>query len=135
MYGLLILLFFLFVFFFVCLFVCFCLLMEFGMILVVNIVTNSVIKVLGKLEGNTRFLLLALFQGKTTGSVATENLQANAKLDPTLLCTAFKKNRFYLFSRRGPQEERYFSKKKKKKNLIHHDVVCLFVFLCVCVKN
>jgi len=71
----------------------------------INIHTNKLVKVLGKSESSTRFLYLALYQGKTSGSAATENLQTNPKPDPTLICTAFKKNRFYLFSRREPDTE------------------------------
>lgn len=50
--------------------------------------------------------------------------------DPTLFCTAFKKNRFYLFSRRGPGDERdIFNEKPSKEDVIaatdeagHHKV-------------
>jgi len=70
----------------------------------VNTITNKVVKVLGKAE-STRFLKLALYQGKTKGSAAFETLQVNAQPDPTLLCTAYKKNRFYLFTRREPDVE------------------------------
>lgn len=84
----------------------------------VNVVTNRVVKILGRLESGVRFLQLALYQGKYKGSVATgmlslllavftfiaDNLQQNATDDPTLACTAYKKNRFYLFTRRDPKE-------------------------------
>jgi len=68
----------------------------------VNIFTNKLVKILGKEEVNARFLLLALYQGKTRGSVANDNLQANAEYDPTLFCSAFKKQRFYMFTKREP---------------------------------
>lgn len=70
---------------------------------VVNLVTNTVPRLLGKDE-NVRFLGLALYQGKTTGSVAGDNLQRDAQYDPTLVCTAFKHQRFYLFTKREPVE-------------------------------
>jgi len=70
----------------------------------VNIKTNKVVKVIGQRESNNRFLSIALYQGKTKGSAATETLQQNAQYDPLLICTAFKKARFYLFSRREPEE-------------------------------
>ena len=64
--------------------------------------------ILGKSE-NARFLQVALFQGapsKTQAAVTVEmEASENPKLqpvptDPCLFCTAFKKNRFYTFSRR-----------------------------------
>jgi peptidylprolyl isomerase domain and WD repeat-containing protein 1 len=73
--------------------------------IVVNTYTNRVVKVLGKAEGSTRFLRMVLYQGKTKGSAVLETLQANAAPDPTLICTAFKKNRFYMFTRREPNVE------------------------------
>jgi hypothetical protein len=35
----------------------------------INLITNKVTKVLGKVENNTRFLALALYQGKNEGDV------------------------------------------------------------------
>lgn len=45
---------------------------------------------------------LALFQGKTIGSVDTQNLKLNAEYDPTIAATFFKKNRVCLFTKREP---------------------------------
>ncbi|XP_043225175.1 peptidylprolyl isomerase domain and WD repeat-containing protein 1-like isoform X2 [Amphibalanus amphitrite] len=81
----------------------------------INLHTNRLVKLIGKPE-NVRFLQLALFQGKpkklvqssvTMEMEASDNptLEATAP-DPTLFCTGFKKNRFYLFSRREPAETR-----------------------------
>jgi peptidylprolyl isomerase domain and WD repeat-containing protein 1 len=70
---------------------------------VVNIVTNALLRVLGKDEA-IRFTSLALFQGKSKGSVATDNLQHNPKPDPTVFVAGFRKNRFYLFSQREPED-------------------------------
>jgi peptidylprolyl isomerase domain and WD repeat-containing protein 1 len=71
---------------------------------VVNIVTNQLVRLIGKVEATERFLAIALYQGRTQGSVETGDMQANAEEDPTLVCAAFKKNRFYLFSGREPEE-------------------------------
>lgn len=77
---------------------------------VVNLVTNRVALWLGKAE-NIRFLQLALCQGAETaaaGDATTEMTASSNPLlaakphDPTMFCTAFKKNRVYLFSRREP---------------------------------
>ena len=70
--------------------------------------------VLGQSE-NVRFLHLALFQGNTKPNQAALTIEMEASdnpglivdsLDPTLFCTGFKKNRFYLFSRRQPIDAR-----------------------------
>jgi len=67
---------------------------------------------LGKLE-NCRLLQVALFQGsvKTRVTALTMEMQASenpllltSQNDPTLFCTAYKKNRFYIFSRRPPAD-------------------------------
>jgi len=72
---------------------------------VVNILENKIDKILGKSESNLRFLTIGLYQGKIKGSVAAENLQRNAEQDPTLFCTAFKQQRFYMITRRDPYQE------------------------------
>lgn len=64
---------------------------------------NTVSRLLGRSE-NVRFLTLALYQGKNTGSVASDNLQKDAQYDPTLVCSGYKQTRFYLFTRREPVE-------------------------------
>jgi len=71
---------------------------------VVNLYTNKAVVLLGKPETNNRFLFLDLYQGKIKGSVLAENLKRDAEYDPTLFCTSFKKNRFYMFNRRSPAD-------------------------------
>ncbi|KAJ3345581.1 hypothetical protein HDU91_007304 [Kappamyces sp. JEL0680] len=77
---------------------------------IVNIHTNKLSLIVGKQE-NIRFMNLALYQGapkrktvKTLEMAASENvaLQESEETDPTIICTAFRKNRFYLFTRREP---------------------------------
>jgi len=79
---------------------------------VVHLPTNALARVLGKVEGTERFLHLALFQGTVRQSQAVFQL-AQKELakevdfdqpDPTLFCTAYKRVRFYLFTRREPEE-------------------------------
>ncbi|RLN61669.1 hypothetical protein BBP00_00005253 [Phytophthora kernoviae] len=90
---------------------------------VVNVETNRLVKVLGKVESSDRFLRLSLFQGKPKVNTQFEkHLKASSGLkheaevmsdsanerdttDPTLFCTSFKRNRFFLFSSREPDEE------------------------------
>ncbi|XP_033844876.1 peptidylprolyl isomerase domain and WD repeat-containing protein 1 [Periophthalmus magnuspinnatus] len=79
---------------------------------VINVETNRCVRILGKLE-NIRVVQLSLFQGvaksmkvaptvemKASDNPALQNIEA----DPTIFCTAFKKNRFYLFSKREPED-------------------------------
>ncbi|CAG2101789.1 unnamed protein product [Medioppia subpectinata] len=79
---------------------------------IVNWYTNRCVKMLAKGE-NFRALSLCLHQtipNTTKASISVEmkasenpGLEASHP-DPTLLCTAFKKNRFYLFTKREPEE-------------------------------
>ncbi|KAK7272208.1 hypothetical protein RJT34_28677 [Clitoria ternatea] len=79
---------------------------------VVNLHTNKVARILGKVENNDRFLRIALYQGdqsskkvrKIPSVAANANESKEPLTDPTLLCCAFKKHRIYLFSRREPEE-------------------------------
>ncbi|KAI4322392.1 hypothetical protein L6164_022094 [Bauhinia variegata] len=79
---------------------------------IVNLHTNKVARILGKLENNDRFLRIALYQGdqsskkvrKIPAASANVNESKDPLTDPTLLCCAFKKHRIYLFSRREPEE-------------------------------
>ncbi|CAG7853065.1 Peptidyl-prolyl cis-trans isomerase cyp15 Short=PPIase cyp15; AltName: Full=Cyclophilin cyp15; AltName: Full=Rotamase cyp15 [Serendipita indica DSM 11827] len=81
---------------------------------VVNIVSNKVVRILGK-EESTRWLNLSLYQGApakkgltTAAMAASANplLAERGVRDPTLFCTAYKKNRFYMFTRSEPEGER-----------------------------
>lgn len=79
---------------------------------VVNLHTNKVSRILGKVENNERFLRIALYQGdkgnkkvrKIPSIAANVNDSKEPLSDPTLLCCAFKKHRIYTFSRREPEE-------------------------------
>ncbi|XP_058202369.1 peptidyl-prolyl cis-trans isomerase CYP71 [Rhododendron vialii] len=79
---------------------------------IVNLHTNKVTRILGKVENNDRFLRIALYQGDRSGKKirkipaagANANESKDPLTDPTLLCCAFKKHRIYLFSRREPEE-------------------------------
>ncbi|XP_014663514.1 PREDICTED: peptidylprolyl isomerase domain and WD repeat-containing protein 1-like [Priapulus caudatus] len=100
----------------------------------VNVRTNRCVRELGKLE-NARFVDVALFQGaadrpKTALTVemeASENpALAGVRGDPTLVCTAYRKNRFYLFTRREPGDARggadaerdVFNEKPSKEDVV-----------------
>ncbi|KAG0497286.1 hypothetical protein HPP92_001759 [Vanilla planifolia] len=79
---------------------------------IVNLHTNKVARILGKVENNDRFLRIALYQGdrsskkirKIPSAAVNVNDAKEPLVDPTLLCCAFKKHRIYLFSRREPEE-------------------------------
>lgn len=66
-------------------------------------------RLIGKNESNERFLKVALYQGKpmknTSNTASIMGTTANKKeTDPTIYCTSFKKNKFYIFSRREPED-------------------------------
>ncbi|KAI8917525.1 hypothetical protein DFJ77DRAFT_428966 [Powellomyces hirtus] len=80
---------------------------------VVNIQTNKVVRLIGKAE-NQRFMNVALYQGApkkkgliTLEMAASDNpaFRESEALDPTLFCTAYKRNRFYCFSKREADSE------------------------------
>eukprot|EP00250_Pteridium_aquilinum_P011322 c19990_g2_i1 orf=539-2413(-) len=85
---------------------------------VVNLHTNKVARILGKVENTERFLRVALYQGgsggkrvkKLPGGASNAMDEREPFADPTLVCCAFKKHRFYLFSRREPEEAEDASK-------------------------
>ncbi|KAJ1209584.1 hypothetical protein NDU88_004958 [Pleurodeles waltl] len=79
---------------------------------VINVETNRCVRILGKQE-NVRILQLAMFQGVARKHRAATTVEMKAsdnpvlmsvQADPTIVCTAFKKNRFYLFSKREPED-------------------------------
>lgn len=100
---------------------------------VINLHTNRCIKILGKPE-NPRFLNIALFQGSGKKAKAATDVTTAASdnpllqqqfQDPILLATAYKKNRFYLFTRREPfnknspdADRDVFNEKPSKEELI-----------------
>ena len=95
---------------------------------IINVVTNELKVVCGRVENTERFLAVALFQGEsvsdsqyTGGSTASKKIKfmsdsipstganrdnpTSTSSDPTLFCLAFKRHRFYCFSRREPLEQ------------------------------
>ncbi|XP_072942390.1 peptidylprolyl isomerase domain and WD repeat-containing protein 1 [Epargyreus clarus] len=99
----------------------------------VNLASNACVAVLAKPE-NLRPLHLALFQGRTNQSKVATTLEMegsenptllNVKMDPTLFCSAYKKNRFYMFTRRSPDDVKspdadrdIFNEKPSKEDII-----------------
>ncbi|KAF8817722.1 peptidylprolyl isomerase domain-containing protein [Cardiosporidium cionae] len=74
---------------------------------VINIHSNKLCRIIGKAENGLRFMSLALFSGKpskmrktkvivTDTATTTPTTKLN-KPTPVLICTAFKKRRFYFF--------------------------------------
>ncbi|KAF6755822.1 peptidyl-prolyl cis-trans isomerase [Ephemerocybe angulata] len=79
---------------------------------VVNTYNNRVVRLMGKDE-TVRFLNLTLYQGApakkslvTAAMAASANpiLSEKAQRDPTLACTGFKRNRFFLYTRSEPED-------------------------------
>lgn len=73
---------------------------------VVNVITNRVVKLLGKVENTERFMTVALFQPESSKPKKINISASSTKAvegDPTLFCAAYQKQRFYLFSQREPE--------------------------------
>lgn len=73
----------------------------------VNLLTNKVECILGRVENTERFLQLALLQGSTSKKSAIRLTQPEltpTELDPIVVSSAYKKERFFIFSRREPEE-------------------------------
>lgn len=77
---------------------------------IVHINTNKVVRILGRSE-NMRFLCLALYQAPqekkmfiTLAMASSDNdrLGKSEIMQPALFCTAYKKNRFYIFTNKEP---------------------------------
>ncbi|KAG2431728.1 hypothetical protein HXX76_009224 [Chlamydomonas incerta] len=80
---------------------------------VVNLTTNKVVRMLGKVENSERFLTLALYQGASRGKsgarlrglpTAEQVDKLLGASDPTLFACAFRKSRFYMFTQTEPTE-------------------------------
>ena len=73
----------------------------------VNLVTNRVCRILGKVENTERFLGLALYQGIPGTGGRSKRMGAGispAESDPMLVACAYNRQRLYLFSRREPPD-------------------------------
>ena len=88
---------------------------------VINLETGRLVRILGAAESGERFLSLALYQGnpkvdkqfliknRNQGNLKDASTAVNVddnieKYDPTLYCSSFRRNRFYCFSQRCPNE-------------------------------
>ena len=71
-----------------------------------SLVNKTIERVLGKGE-HERYIRVSLFQGRVMRNPnGNANIHGERKAaDPLVVCTAFRKNRFYLFSRRMPELE------------------------------
>jgi peptidylprolyl isomerase domain and WD repeat-containing protein 1 len=72
----------------------------------VNLDTNKVEKLLGKMECKERFLQTVLLQDtfhKTNKRTSSVSVLHKIKQDPTLFAIAYRKIRFYLFTQREPE--------------------------------
>jgi peptidylprolyl isomerase domain and WD repeat-containing protein 1 len=74
----------------------------------VNLVTNRVVRILGKVENTERFLRVALYQ--SGGRAATKGKLAGTsgrkgQLEPTVMTCAYRRQRLYIFTRREPPEQ------------------------------
>ena len=80
----------------------------------INIKTSELIKIIGKKE-KLRFISICLFQGESlrnkSGIITEkkmqneENINSDKIIDPLLICTSYKSNRFYIFSKEEPDNK------------------------------
>ena len=98
---------------------------------VVNIDTNKCVNMIGKSD-NLRPVHLALYQGRpkrTTAATTFEHEASenpaiqNVQSDPTIFCTAFRKQRFYMYTKRLPSDLQdndrdVFNEKPSKEDII-----------------
>jgi peptidylprolyl isomerase domain and WD repeat-containing protein 1 len=89
---------------------------------IVNLLSNRMAKLIGKVENTERFLGLALYQGFPTEVGKSATATTNADLirssgnaldtkqheDPTLVCFSYKRERFFLFTNREHVESEDF---------------------------
>lgn len=79
---------------------------------VVDLRANTLARIVGRVENTERFLGLALYQGvpkpdkraRLREAAEPGARPAVPSREPTLVCTAFKKNRFYMFTTQEPDE-------------------------------
>jgi len=71
---------------------------------IVNIHTNKLVRILGKVEQTERFLGIALFQGKPMKkkveqgvAIVEDENDSKEMADPMAICTAYNKQRFFIF--------------------------------------
>ena len=72
-----------------------------------NLVSNKVSRVLGKVENTERFLHIALYQGahKAGAILKAGGPDGKAVLaDPTVIALAYQRPRFFLFTSREPED-------------------------------
>lgn len=69
------------------------------------------------MEINERFLNIALYQGVPKKDPSLGIAPSKEEQDPVIFCTAYKRNRFYLFSRREPEEHQ--AKKDTSRDILN----------------
>ncbi|EGR34052.1 peptidylprolyl isomerase domain and WD repeat 1 [Ichthyophthirius multifiliis] len=70
-----------------------------------SIVQNQILFVQGKNESSERFLKFVLYQGRLMKNSNNTGGSQKMQSDPLLIASSFKKNRFYLFSTREPEDQ------------------------------
>eukprot|EP00878_Enallax_costatus_P002186 GHUV01002357.1.p1 GENE.GHUV01002357.1~~GHUV01002357.1.p1 ORF type:complete len:625 (+),score=138.92 GHUV01002357.1:201-2075(+) len=99
---------------------------------VINLQTNAVSRLIGKPENTERFLRIALWQGmpkKHKIRPGAPDIKLPER-DPTIIATAYKKQRLYLFTRREPADAEdaatgrdVFNEKPSTEELLAADAV------------
>lgn len=69
------------------------------------------------MEFNERFLHIALYQGIPKKDLSITSHNTKEDQDPAIVCTAYKRNRFYLFTRREPEDHQ--AKKQTSRDILN----------------
>eukprot|EP01059_Diplonema_ambulator_P019528 TRINITY_DN3292_c0_g1_i1.p1 TRINITY_DN3292_c0_g1~~TRINITY_DN3292_c0_g1_i1.p1 ORF type:complete len:303 (+),score=74.34 TRINITY_DN3292_c0_g1_i1:436-1344(+) len=78
---------------------------------IVNLKTNKVEAVLGKFENSERFTTIGLFQGKVEATqqlqqhLGSKVIEQSKQADPTIFAAAWRRERFYMLTKRGPDQK------------------------------
>lgn len=101
-------------------------------LLVIHILSGNICRLIGKQETNVRFLRLALFQGTANAnlghSIAQKLLVSASSVianeDPTLFCTGYLKDRFYLFTNRTSDDsDEHRDVQNEKPSKMHSKII------------
>ena len=69
--------------------------------------SNKVSRVIGKVENTERFLQVGLYQGSNKAATIAKVGSSDGKItfsDPTIIALAYQRPRFFLFTRREPED-------------------------------
>ena len=73
------------------------------------------------MEVNERFLHISLYQGIPKKDISSTIRTIKEEQDPVIICTSFKRKRFYIFSRPEPEEQQ--TKRESSRAILNEQPV------------